>query len=321
MISAADFNTAMSGRPFEPQPTVAVAVSGGADSMALLRLMHAWVQPHGGKAIALTVDHGLRAAAKGEARQVRAWCKTLGIEHHILMWTGDKPTNRVLEIARTARYDLLQNWCRKQHILHLAVAHHADDQLETLLLRFSKGSGVNGLIGMQTTSFLPHVQLLRPLLSFSKQQCVATCAALQQPWLEDPSNHNSDYARPRLRESQTTLAREGLTAHSAQLLAARMALAEEALEKYTINMLARAARLVPDSYAALPVADMQGLPLEIQLRALTVLLQTVYPEVRHIRHAQLRGLQQRLQQPGFRGATLAGCKIKNRQGRLTITRE
>jgi len=96
--------------PFEDRPTLAVAVSGGADSLCLALLAAEWARARGGRAVALTVDHRLRAGSRAEARQVATWLGARGIAHHCLAWTGDKPPSGVQAAARTARYRLLGQW-------------------------------------------------------------------------------------------------------------------------------------------------------------------------------------------------------------------
>src|SRR5512144_2076204 len=113
--------------PFESSPHLAVAVSGGADSMALGLLAHDWAVARGGRVTALTVDHGLRPASAKEAAQVGSWMSACGIEHHILCWPGAKPASAVQNAARVARYRLLRQWCRQAGVLHLVLGHHADD--------------------------------------------------------------------------------------------------------------------------------------------------------------------------------------------------
>jgi tRNA(Ile)-lysidine synthase len=185
--------------PFEDKPHMAVAVSGGADSLALTLLAHAWARQRGGTVTALTVDHGLRPAAAGEARQVGAWLGSHGITHEILPWRGQKPHSGIQAAARAARYDLLAQWCRRQGVLHLLVAHHGDDQAETVLLRADKNSGPAGLSAMAPVRALAGVRLLRPLLRTRHDDLVATLAAIEQPWLEDPSNQDARFARIRAR--------------------------------------------------------------------------------------------------------------------------
>jgi tRNA(Ile)-lysidine synthase len=185
--------------PFEPAPLIAVAVSGGGDSMALLRLADAWARSQGGNAVALTVDHGLRPDSAQEAAEVERWAAALGVEHRTLSWQGPKPQTRLMERARAARYALLENACAEAGILHLLLAHHADDQAETIALRRNAKSGPHGLAGMTAQRFTSAARLLRPLLDVPKARLLATCRARGQAWFEDPSNRDPRFLRARLR--------------------------------------------------------------------------------------------------------------------------
>ena len=96
------------------------------------------------------------------------------IEHRILRWTGPKPATGVQAAAREARYALLGAWCRDAGVLHLLLAHHLDDQAETVALRQARQSGPDGLAGMAAVRELKGSRLLRPLLSVPKDRLRAT---------------------------------------------------------------------------------------------------------------------------------------------------
>lgn len=187
---------------FEPNPTIAVATSGGADSMALLLLAHEWARVKNGKVISLTVNHNLRKEAANEALQVKKWCENHSIEHHILCWQHSSvpPISSIQENARNARYKLMTNWCIDNNILHLLVAHHLDDQAETLFFRLARGSGLMGLACMLPHTKIYGINLLRPLLCTAKTRLIATLKAKNQEWIEDPSNQNSAYTRILIRK-------------------------------------------------------------------------------------------------------------------------
>lgn len=187
--------------PFEDQPKIAVAVSGGADSMALALLAHDWCRSNGGELIAITVDHGLRPDAADEAIWVGRQLQSRGIAHRILRWDGAKPQGGVQDAARKARYDLLDREIGATGVLHLLVAHHRDDQAETRIMRQNRDSGVIGRAGMSARRYLCNGRLLRPLLSVSKADLIATLRAYQQDWLEDPSNRNVRFERVRIRQA------------------------------------------------------------------------------------------------------------------------
>nr|WP_083901585.1 tRNA lysidine(34) synthetase TilS [Azospirillum sp. B4] len=121
--------------PFETAPVLAVGVSGGRDSLALTLLAHRWAQARGGRIQAFTVDHALRPESAAEAAQVARWLAARGIDHAILTWEGPKPATGLQAAARQARYALLAAACRERGILHLCLAHHREDQAETVALR------------------------------------------------------------------------------------------------------------------------------------------------------------------------------------------
>ena len=185
--------------PFESKPVLAVAVSGGRDSLALALLAHEWAVARGGHVVALIVDHGLRAEAGVEAAATRDLLCGHGIAADILQWTGAKPTHGLQEAARLARYGLLFDACRQRGILHLLVAHHADDQAETVAMRAARGSGPDGLAGMAALVERRHARLLRPLLSVPRARLTATLEARGVAWIDDPSNTDRRFERARLR--------------------------------------------------------------------------------------------------------------------------
>jgi tRNA(Ile)-lysidine synthase len=185
--------------PFEADPVVAVAVSGGRDSLALALLAHDWARARGGAIVALIVDHGLRSGSDDEAASTRDLLAGLGIEASVLRWSGAKPQSGLQAAARTARYRLLLGECRRRGILHLLLAHHADDQAETVAMRAARGSGPNGLAGMAALVERPDVRLLRPLLAVPRARLTATLLARAVAWIDDPSNTDLRFERARLR--------------------------------------------------------------------------------------------------------------------------
>ena len=204
-ISPSEFEAHMEHATFP----LAVAVSGGADSLALLLLAHELAQKKGSHVVALTVDHQLRTESTEEAHQVKQWAQDLGIQHVILDWVGDKPQSRLQESARKMRYALLTNWCKQNHMSALLLGHHQQDQEETFWLRLSAGSGLEGLAGMNKRTIKEDITCLRPLLDFSKERLQATLLDRSQAWIEDPSNHKPHFFRGRLRNF---LQEEGLSA-------------------------------------------------------------------------------------------------------------
>ncbi len=308
--------------PFEATPTIMVGVSGGPDSMALLHLMVEWSRTSGGTILAATVDHGLRLEAAAEAETVAGWCRAIGCEHIILRWDNPLPEDGAIQDrARQARYALLSDEARRRGILHLVVAHHADDQVETVLLRLGSGSGVDGLAGMPAISELEHVRLIRPLLTLPGGRLRATCSARGQTWIEDPSNRSSDYARVRMRRAVPALAEHGLSSEALLATRGRMASARRCLEEQTTDLLARAVALYPHGYGDISRSMLQGASREIGLRALGQMLRTIGDGIHPLRREKLEGLFAAMVDGAASSATLGGCLIERVEESLRVMPE
>ena len=196
---------ALIGRPLGAGEVVAVAVSGGPDSLALLLLAHAAFGPP--RVAALTVDHRLRPEAAAEAAQVAGIAAGLGVRHATLSWDDPKPAGNLQAAARTARYALMGRWCADHGVGWLMTAHHRGDVAETLLLRLARGAGLAGLAGPRARRVLrPGGELLRPLLDVDPAALAAVVADAGLTALDDPSNHAARFDRTRAR---ALLARTG----------------------------------------------------------------------------------------------------------------
>ncbi|SMF32640.1 tRNA(Ile)-lysidine synthase [Tistlia consotensis] len=310
--------------PFEPRPRLAVAVSGGADSLALLLLTAHWARDAGAEILALTVDHGLRPEAAAEAAWVGRLCAGLGIAHRSLLWRRDapQPAGGLQAAARAARYRLLAGACREAGILHLVLGHQREDQAETFLLRLAAGSGPAGLAAMPAVGFLDEVRLLRPLLDLPRAGLEAVLRAAGRDWLDDPSNADPAYARVRLRRGRQVLAEAGLSSAACAELAETYGRLRRWSEPAVARLLAGCCRLDPRGFAWLERRALLEAPPPLALAALGRVLRTVAGREHEPRGPKLARLLARLGDAGPRGATLAGCRIlPGRGGRLLVVRE
>lgn len=293
---------------FSMPGSIAVALSGGSDSMALAWLL---AQGEDGPDIhALTVDHGLRPGSAEEARQAGAWVKGWPrVRHTILTWQGDKPEARIMEEARKARYRLLADECRAQGIRHLFAAHHQDDQAETFLIRLTAGSGLDGLGGMRPVQpAADGVLLVRPLLAFPKDRLIATCRANFIPYVEDPSNAKAEYKRPRLRAARQVLEEEGLTAKRLAVTAARLSRARAALEGIAGQAFGRCLSGEAPDGLTFDFPAFQAEAEEIRLRILLMALDRLRPDADYApRMEKTEELLAALDDPAFKSRTLGGC--------------
>ena len=251
--------------PFEPDPALAIAVSGGADSMALAVLTQAWTGHHGGSVLALVVDHGLRATSAQEAGLTIQRLSHLGIPARLLTVTDLPHGPAMAERARISRYQLLTQACQDAAILHLLLGHHAADQVETVAMRVLRGSHTHGLAGMPALRETDTLRLLRPMLGFDPASLRHLLTSRCIGWIEDPSNRDLRALRPRLREglaaSQASLTRlpQAIAAAGAARLREETAAAAELAARVTIR---------PEGFALLS-------PGRIGVAALRALIQTI----------------------------------------------
>jgi tRNA(Ile)-lysidine synthase len=182
---------------------VALAVSGGSDSMAMLRLILEWAKARNNppQIFILTVDHGLRVASVGEALQVGNWCRVLNLHHETLVWANDKPISGIQAKARKARYDLMAAWCVNNHVPILLTGHTADDQAETVLMRKARTSSAASLAGIWPERIWGGILIVRPLLKVRREELRHYLKSKNQMWIEDPSNDDARFERVRVRHS------------------------------------------------------------------------------------------------------------------------
>ena len=241
-----------------------VAVSGGPDSMALLDMAG---RAFAGRVEAATVDHGLREASAAEAAMVADWCAQAGIVHATLHPDGAVRGN-VQGWARAQRYALLEGWRVARGLDWLLTAHHADDQLETLLMRLNRGSGVSGLAGVRARQGV----VLRPLLGMRKAALLAYARVRGLPYVDDPSNSDPRFDRAALRAELAGV--EWIDAEAAGRSAAALAEAEEALEWVVDDLAARHLSAEGEGLAL----DRTDLPRELLRRLLLRMVRQLQPD-------------------------------------------
>jgi tRNA(Ile)-lysidine synthase len=282
------------------QSPLGVAVSGGADSLALLLLAHAAFP---GEVKVATVDHCLRRESGDEARYVADLCATLGVPHVILRVSVASGGKGRQGEARRARYAALGIWAAEEGLGAVLTAHHQDDQAETLLMRLLRGSGVAGLAGIRPRTILTEsaIPLLRPLLAWRRDELAKIVEAASLSSVDDPSNRDESYDRPRIRRllSQTPWLDPPALARSAAALGE----AEEALSWATERLSAERIQTEGAGHR-LYVSD---LPAELRRRLVTRILSMLAPDA-NPRGEQLTDFVALLE--GGKTATLAGVKAR-----------
>jgi tRNA(Ile)-lysidine synthase len=320
-ISLGEFTESLASiAQFESSPFLAIAVSGGSDSLALAILADRWARERGGEICALTVDHRLRPESGDEIRRLGAWLSARAIRHEILVWTGEKPRTGIQEAARFARYRLLGGWCRDNACLHLLTGHHRDDQIETHLIRRRAHSGLDGLAGMSAIRELTDCRLLRPLLGVPRDRLSAFLEAERQPFITDPSNLDPAFERARLRHSDGAPAgEEGGSRLLVEIHARGRARAANEHERNIL--LARYVSLHPAGFALLDPAMMSETSSEMAERLLSDVTAAIGGAPYPPRRERIARLREALGATPRRGHTLGGCRFIRWRERLLVTRE
>lgn len=301
---------------------VALAVSGGADSLALMLLAHAVTEADGGRDrfVVYTVNHGLRPEAVDEVAFVAREAERLGFRVRVLTWDGEKPDSGVQEAARLARYRLFGEAMRLDDAEAVVTAHHIEDQAETVLMRLAHGSGIEGLRGMDMLANVHGVAVLRPLLRVDPADLRGLVAAAGLTPVIDPSNADVEYERVRWRGMLPELARLGLDANRLARFAGRMRDADIALEAMTDEALASVSFSADGSEAAFGRDLLLKFPRSIAARVLGRLLERVGGGRKPHALAAVEELADRLVRERLT-ATLHGCIVRGTGRTIRIVRE
>ncbi len=318
----------------EEYGSIALAVSGGADSMALLYLIAQWRQALLKRKLSgsdvcsdlpeihiLTVNHGLRDEAAAETRFVLEHVEELGFLGKTLLWLGEKPSTSLQESAREARYTLCTDYCKSNNIEVMLTAHHIGDQVETFLMRLARGSGVDGLSSIGKHAQIKSVHIFRPLLDLSKQQLQAYLIGLGKEWVEDPSNQDSVYERVQLREKIKYLKELNLSQQAIYRSVRRLSMAREALDYAANQLFLSDVQSHPAPVFYLGNKVFEDVPKELVVRLFRMMLGKMSPSQNQAELARVERVVADFIAKAVGSCTLAGCGMQCAQGGVYMFRE
>ena len=314
---------------FSDTRLIALAVSGGADSLALMVSAARWQARRGGgpAIVVLTVDHRLRRGSSREAAEVVAAAEARGLEAHVLVRRGKAPTANIEAEARAARYRLLIEAARALNASHLLTAHHRDDLAEALVLRLTRGAGVFGLAAMRPAVAAGGVVLARPFLAMPRARLAATTAAAGLVPVDDAMNSDLRFARSRVRSLMPLLAREGLDPAQLAATACRLADAADAIDAAASALIAATVKVDAFAVAYLDGDRFRAAPAAVQARVVVRLLMAVGGGDYGPRFERLSALTDAMTGAMTAAAagrfkrTLAGCVIERRDRSFVVYRE
>jgi len=301
---------------------IAIAVSGGADSIALALLLKQYSQKYKVKLTTLTVNHHLRKEADAEVLYVAGLMKSWGIEHHVLDWHSGNPKSGIEEKAREARYALLLKWCLDNGYKNLMLGHHQKDQAETFIMRLQRGSGVDGLACMAEVSEREKIKLVRPLLGFSPEVLQDFLKKKKVDWVSDASNECDDFLRVRVRKILLVLEKElGLTTKRLADTAAAMG-SVRAYFEIQVKKFLKASTKNWDNFAySFSIDKLNKLHKEVKIRVLATMIRKIGAKPYPPEFEELNRLCSALESGEFQGCTLGGCEVVVFQENIWIIKE
>ncbi|MDB1135299.1 tRNA lysidine(34) synthetase TilS [Candidatus Anaplasma sp. TIGMIC] len=306
-----------------PNTQYAVAVSGGVDSIVLMRLV-AKVRTCGspGVPVVLTVNHGFRPEAENEVLFVRAQASLLGLECKILSWNNHTP-KKTQEAARAIRYQLIEEWCVENSIKFLLTAHSKNDQAETVLMRLERGSGIDGLAGMRERSLLGSITILRPLLEFTRKEIQDYAHQERQPWIEDNSNKNPKYKRTFYRRFISEAGNPDILISRLCVTSEHMRRALHCMLHYVQSAVDVCLEFSPWGCVIIKTQELFKVHEEVARRLLLFILMTMGNKTVKPRYKNFSAAFAKIwSDEDFSPFTMHGCKVlKSQDGNITIVRE
>ncbi|EEX93091.1 tRNA(Ile)-lysidine synthase [Vibrio orientalis CIP 102891 = ATCC 33934] len=191
---------------YQPNTRIVLGLSGGLDSRVMLELLAQYAQQYRVDCLAVHVHHGLSDNADQWAEQCQHWCQSLNVQLVVEKVSLDIEGRSIEESAREARYNALRKYLSSGDLL--LTGQHADDQLETFLLALKRGSGPKGLSSMAAVMPFASAQIVRPLLSVTRQEIEEFAQSLDLEWVEDESNQDQRFERNFIRHNLTPNMRE-----------------------------------------------------------------------------------------------------------------
>ncbi|MCF6302809.1 MAG: tRNA lysidine(34) synthetase TilS [Devosiaceae bacterium] len=309
--------------PIVGRQKIALAVSGGSDSLGLMVLVSHWVrgQAPSPDVYVYSLNHGLRAEAAAECQMVGEVARDLGFTFRDLLWRGKKPTSGFQAAARAARYRLIAKAMRQDNVGVVLSGHHIEDQAETVLMRISSGSGLHGVRGMDAFSNMEGVEIFRPLLDVRPHELSNVLSSVGLKGVQDPSNSDEKYERVRWRKALLRLNELGLNSSRLSKFSKRMARADHALEQICDKLFV--SHVNADQFGVLDIEQnvFFSQPDELALRLLSRMIFSGSGGRGSGELAQLEKLVSDLADQSFSPCTIAKCSVVKRQDRIFVFRE
>jgi tRNA(Ile)-lysidine synthase len=302
---------------------LAVAVSGGPDSLALAYLAKCHSIKNKITVKFYLVDHKLRPESTKEAVSVKNTLQKFGIICKVLNWKGKKPSRNIQSLAREARYSLLAKECKKNNIKYLLLGHHSNDLFENFLIRVVRGSGLNGLISFNKSVKYKDedLNILRPLLNLEKNDLINISKKVFNFFIKDPSNINEVYKRIRIRTLLESLEKEGLDLKKLKLTIDNLRDSDKSIKFYVKKNLKDNSIHIKSKNTYILKHNFFEQSHEIVFRSLTFIIQKIGKKYYPVRGKSINELINRITLKTFSKITLGGCFVESINKTILISRE
>ena len=314
-----EFSSSLKGKE-----NLAVAVSGGPDSLTLAYLAKCYSLKNKIKVKYYLVNHKLRKESSLEATSVKKILKKkIDIQCKILNWNGKKPSKNIQAIARDKRYSLLVNECKKNNIKNLLLGHHLNDLYENFLIRIVRGSGLNGLISFsKNTKYRDQdLNIIRPLLNLEKKDLIHVSKEVFSFFVKDPSNINKDYKRTRIRNLLQSLEKEGLDIRKLKLTINNLKDSDKSIKFYVDRNLKKNVVFLKKKNTYILSYNFFDQSHEIIFRSLINLIQKLGKKYYPVRGKSMNELIEKINKRHFTKFTLGGCYIERVNETILISQE
>lgn len=291
----------------KPPSRIAVAVSGGCDSMALVFAINEFSCKNQINLLAVTVDHKMRKDSSKEAREIGKILRAHKIKHEILE-IDEAPQKNVEANLREARYSRLYDFCLSSKVDNLFLGHHQGDVAENFLIRLFRGSQIDGLAAMQTVTQFKKIKLCRPFLDVTKEELQDYLKARKIKWFEDESNEDEKFLRNKIRKFFAQFEEKNLIQKRIKTAAENIAQTKEMLDEVLLKEAATCLAFQPEGNFVIDIEKYKKIPPKIAQKILSLVLLEVSGDVYKPRLAGLQNFEKNiLSLPKGKKKNFYGC--------------
>ena len=300
-----------------------VAISGGADSLALTYFSKCYSILNKVKVKYYHVDHKLRSESSTEAKNIKLLLKNFDINCKIIRWSGKKPKSNIQSIARTNRYNLIYNECLKDKINFIFFAHHIDDLYENFLIRLLRGSGLKGLVSFNKikASYNDKLEIVRPLISHRKSDLEYISKKVFNFKIEDPSNKNIKFKRIRIRNLINNLKVEGLDIEKLKLTINNLSESNFTINYYVHENIKNNSKYNKKKKSYILNNNFFMQPNEIVFRSLNNLLKKIGKKYYSPRGKSINYLIRKIGSDEIKKTSISGCILEKINNSFIIYKE